>query len=109
MARGYLVLENGMIFKGELFGKEIDTSGEIVFGTGMSGYQENLTDPSYEGQILIMTYPLIGNYGIVDGYSQSSKIHVRGLVVREYCKYPSQMYGGKTLDDFLKKYGIPGI
>ncbi len=109
MARGYLVLEDGTVFEGELFGKEVETAGEVVFGTGMSGYQESLTDPSYEGQILVMTYPLIGNYGVSERYFQSAAIHTRGLVVREYCKDPSPMYGGRTIDDFLKAYGVPGI
>lgn len=109
MARGYLVLEDGTAYEGELFGKQVDTVGEVVFGTGMSGYQESLTDPSYEGQILIMTYPLIGNYGVTEEYFQSRSIHTRGLVVREYCKEPSPMYNGRTIDEFLKFYGIPGI
>lgn len=109
MARGYLVLEDGTVFEGELFGGATDACGEVVFGTGMCGYQESLTDPSYEGQILVMTYPLIGNYGINDEFNQSDAIHVRGLVVREYCTEPSPMYGGRTLDDFLKQFNIPGI
>lgn len=109
MARGYLVLEDGTVYEGELFGGVSDACGEVVFGTGMCGYQESLTDPSYEGQILVMTYPLIGNYGINKDFNQSSGIHVRGLVVREYCTEPSPMYGGRTLDDFLKQFGVPGI
>ena len=109
MSRGYLVLEDGTVFEGELFGHECETVGEVVFATGMCGYQESLTDPSYKGQILVMTYPLVGNYGISDEFFQSESIHTRGLVVREYCKEPSPMYGGRTLDDFLKQFGIPGI
>ncbi len=109
MAKGYLVLEDGTVFEGELFGAECETSGEVVFTTGMCGYQESLTDPSFKGQILVMTYPLIGNYGVADEYYQSRSIHVRGLVVREYCREPSPMYGGRTIDDFLKTFGIPGI
>ena len=109
MARGYLVLEDGTVYEGELFGKECESFGEVVFSTGMGGYQESLTDPSFQGQILVMTYPLIGNYGISDDFYQSEAIHTRGLVVRELCRDPSPMYGGRTLDDFLKKYGIPGI
>ena len=98
MAKGYLVLEDGTVFEGELFGAECETSGEVVFTTGMCGYQESLTDPSFKGQILVMTYPLIGNYGVADEYYQSRSIHVRGLVVREYCREPSPMYGGRTID-----------
>lgn len=109
MARGFLVLEDGTAFEGELFGSERETDGEVVFATGMSGYQESLTDPSYRGQILVMTYPLIGNYGITEEYFQSRSVHTRGLVVREHCTDPSPMYGGRTLDDFLRFYGIPGI
>ncbi len=109
MARGYLVLEDGTVFEGNLFGSDRVTEGEVVFATGMSGYQESLTDPSYSGQILVMTYPLIGNYGISDDFYQSDSVHVRGLVVREYCTEPSPMYGGRTLDDFLKQYDVPAI
>ena len=109
MAKSYLVLEDGSVFEGEPFGYRAPASGEVVFSTGMSGYQESLTDPSFRGQILVMTYPLIGNYGISDEYCQSGQVHTRGLVVREYCKEPSPMYGGRTLDDFLKCNRVPGI
>ena len=109
MASSYLVLEDGSVFEGESFGYETSVFGEVVFSTGMCGYQESLTDPSYRGQILVMTYPLIGNYGVKEEYYQSSMIHTRGLVVREYCKEPSPMYGGRTLDDFLKANKVPGI
>lgn len=109
MARGYLVLEDGIVFEGDLFGSRKDSAGEVVFATGMSGYQESLTDPSYRGQILVMTYPLIGNYGVSDEYYQSGGVHVRGLVVREYCGEPSPMYGGRTLDEFLRMHGVPAI
>jgi carbamoyl-phosphate synthase small subunit len=109
MARSYLVLEDGSIYEGEPFGYQTPAFGEVVFSTGMCGYQESLTDPSFQGQILVMTYPLIGNYGISDAFYQSESVHARALVVREYCKEPSKMYGGRTLDDFLKKFKIPGI
>ncbi|MEA4977244.1 MAG: glutamine-hydrolyzing carbamoyl-phosphate synthase small subunit [Methanomassiliicoccaceae archaeon] len=109
MARGYLVLEDGTVYEGSLFGYRSPADGEVVFGTGMSGYQESLTDPSFRGQILVMTYPLAGDYGIVDGYSQSKHVHVRGLVVRENCTEPTDMYGGRTLDSFLKENKVPGI
>ena len=109
MARNYLVLEDGTVLEGEAFGYDKAETGEVVFTTAMGGYQESITDPSYQGQILITTYPLIGNYGITDAASQSSGVHVRALVVREYCKEPSLMYGGKTIDSFLKENKVPGI
>ncbi|MCL2333176.1 MAG: carbamoyl phosphate synthase small subunit, partial [Candidatus Methanoplasma sp.] len=109
MAKSYLVLEDGSVFEGEPFGYKASAVGEVVFSTGMAGYQESLTDPSFRGQILVMTYPLIGNYGINDDYYQSDCVHTRGLVVREYCKEPSPMYGGRTIDDFLKANKVPGI
>lgn len=95
--------------EGESFGYENDAFGEVVFSTGMDGYQESLTDPSFRGQLLVMTYPLVGNYGIHDDLNQSGSVHVRGLVVREYCKEPSDMYGGRTIDSFLKENKVPGI
>ncbi len=109
MASNFLVLEDGTVLEGEAFGYAMDSTGEVVFGTGMDGYQEELTDPSFRGQILIFTFPLIGNYGMNDEFSQSSGVHVRGIVVREYCKEPSTMYGNVTIDEFLKKHKVPGI
>lgn len=105
----YLVLEDGTVYEGESFGHRGETTGEVVFNTGMSGYQESLTDPSYRGQILVMTFPTIGNYGITDEFFQSKGIHCRALVVREFTRIPSDSYGKKTIDEFLKEYKIPGI
>lgn len=105
----YLVLEDGTVYEGGAFGDLTDASGEVVFSTGMSGYQESLTDPSYRGQILVMTFPTIGNYGIADDFFQSSGIHCSALVVSEYAREPSRSYGGKTVDEFLKDYHVPGI
>ena len=105
----YLVLEDGTVYEGESFGYRKDAFGEVVFSTSMSGYQESLTDPSFKGQILVMTFPTIGNYGITDEFFQSDGIHCRALVVREYTEEPSDSYGGSTIDDFLRKYGVPGI
>jgi len=85
MTRGYLVLEDGTVMEGEPFGSVGDVFGEVVFSTGMGGYQESMTDPSVRGQILIMTFPTIGNCGTCDSLDQSSGVHIRGLVVREYC------------------------
>ncbi len=84
-----LVLEDGKIFEGEAFGARRDVHGEVVFATGMTGYQESLTDPSYCGQILVSSYPLIGNYGVNPEDAQSSRVQVRGHVVKELCLEPS--------------------
>ncbi|MBQ7621160.1 MAG: hypothetical protein IJV02_01950, partial [Candidatus Methanomethylophilaceae archaeon] len=105
----YLVLEDGTVYEGDSFGYQAEAFGEVVFSTGMSGYQESLTDPSYNGQILVMTFPTIGNYGVNDEYFQSSGIHCRALVVREYTERPSDSYKGKTIDEFLKDFKVPGI
>jgi carbamoyl-phosphate synthase small subunit len=104
-----LVLEDGMIVKGKGFGAKGITYGELVFNTSMTGYQEALTDPSYEGQLLMFTYPLIGNYGINSLDFESDGIKVRGLVVKEYCKYPSHRLSNKNLAEFLKQQAIPAI
>ncbi len=109
MANNFLVLEDGTVLEGESFGYEGSSFGEVVFTTGMGGYQEGLTDPSFRGQILIFTYPLIGNYGVRPDFEQSNGVHVRGVVVREYCKEPSMMYGGAPLDQYLKDHKIPAI
>ncbi len=109
MAKNYLVLEDGAVYEGEAFGYPSDAFGEVVFATGMNGYQDSLTDPSYQGQILVLTLPLIGNYGINDAFNESDRVHVRALAVSEYCREPSDMYGGKTLDEFLRDNKVPGI
>jgi carbamoyl-phosphate synthase small subunit len=109
MSRCFLVLEDGTILEGTGFGYEKTTYGEVVFNTGMTGYQESLTDPSYLGQILIMSYPLIGNYGTNPYDIESDKVQVRGFVVRESCVEPSDMYHGRTLDSYLKENKVPGI
>ena len=109
MAINFLVLEDGTVLEGEAFGYEGSSFGEVVFSTSMGGYQEGLTDPSFRGQLLIFTYPLIGNYGINDAFNQSDAVQVRGVVVREYCKVPSLMYGGITIDKFLKDHKVPAI
>ncbi|MDI3542097.1 MAG: carbamoyl-phosphate synthase small subunit [Candidatus Methanomethylophilaceae archaeon] len=104
-----LVLEDGTVIRGAGFGHQDTVFGEVVFNTGMTGYQESLTDPSYRGQILIMAYPLIGNYGINDSFNQSDNVHVKGFVVRELCREPSMMYGGGSLNDYLRYAGVPGL
>jgi carbamoyl-phosphate synthase small subunit len=110
MARkAILVLEDGSVYEGHSFGAKATTYGEVVFSTSMTGYQEMLTDPSYAGQILVPTYPLIGNYGINESDFESKQIQVRGFVVREYCSQPSHWQSTRTLHEFLLAYGIPGI
>jgi carbamoyl-phosphate synthase small subunit len=107
--KAILVLEDGSAYEGEAFGAQTTTYGEVVFNTSMTGYQEMLTDPSYAGQILVPTYPLIGNYGINESDFESKQIQVRGFVVREYCPRPSHWQSTRTLQEFLLAYGIPGI
>jgi carbamoyl-phosphate synthase small subunit len=107
--RAILVLEDGSIYHGYSFGAEGDTYGEVVFNTSMTGYQEMLTDPSYAGQILVPTYPLIGNYGTNQQDSESNKIQVRGFVVREECLEPNHYLSNRTLHEYLSENGIPGI
>jgi len=104
-----LVLEDGTVFRGWSFGSREEAVGEIVFNTSMTGYQEILTDPSYKGQIVAMTYPLIGNYGINREDVESSRPHVEGFVVREYCAYPSNWRKEETLEAYLEAHGIPGV
>jgi len=107
--KAILVLEDGSVYEGHSFGAETTAYGEVVFSTSMTGYQEILTDPSYTGQILVATYPLIGNYGINESDFESRQIQVRGFAVREYCSQPSHWQSTRTLHEFLLAYGIPGV
>lgn len=104
-----LVLEDGSIIYGRGFGAEKMVRGELVFNTGMTGYESALTDPSYNGQILMMTYPLIGNYGVNSQYWESERIQAEGFVVREICERPSHRFSSTNINDFLKEHNIPGI
>lgn len=104
-----LILENGMVFEGNAFGYLSDSVGEVVFTTGMTGYQEVLTDPSYYGQIVTMTYPLIGNYGVNLEDVESNSPKVRGFIVREKCSFPSNFRCEMNLDDYLKQNKIVGL
>lgn len=105
-----LILKDGSVFDGQSFGYEQAKSGELVFSTGMVGYPESLTDPSYEGQILVTTYPIIGNYGVPDKkFWESSRIHVSGLIVSQYINTPSHFQSQMTLGKWLKKEKIPGL
>ncbi|XP_021698953.1 CAD protein [Aedes aegypti] len=114
-----LVLEDGSVVHGESFGAEVDSDGEVVFQTGMVGYPESMTDPSYHEQILVLTYPLIGNYGIPDEdlderglmlhFESNNKIWTSGLVVGEICETPSHWRSKLTLSQWMEKHGVPGI
>ncbi|MDT0692128.1 carbamoyl phosphate synthase small subunit [Staphylococcus chromogenes] len=105
----YLVLEDGTYYTGFKLGADTLTQGEIVFNTAMTGYQETLSDPSYTGQIITFTYPLIGNYGINRDDFESLIPTLKGVVVKEACQAPSNFRAQKTLDDVLKEFDIPGI
>ncbi|WP_410208365.1 carbamoyl phosphate synthase small subunit [Fusobacterium sp.] len=104
--KGKLILENGMSFEGKIFGELNETVGELVFNTGMTGYQEVLTDPSYCGQIVVMTYPMIGNYGINLEDMESDKIYMKGFVIKEDAKLPNNFRCEMTLDGFLRQNKI---
>jgi carbamoyl-phosphate synthase small subunit len=104
-----LALADGVVYRGRAFGAEVDAEGEAVFTTTMTGYQEVCTDPSFKGQIVCMTYPLIGNYGVTPLDDESSRPWISGLVVREVSESPSNWRSEGTLDGYLKAYGIPGI
>jgi len=117
--KAFLILEDGSKFEGVSFGYEKPCSGEVVFNTAMTGYPESLTDPSYEGQILVTTYPILGNYGVpsdevkssedVAEYFESSKIHCKAIVCQDYSWNPSHWLSTRTLSDWLREEKIPGI
>lgn len=107
--RALLVLEDGSVFEGSVFAGAGITMGEVVFNTGMTGYQEVITDPSYKGQIVTMTYPLVGNYGINEEDMESAGIHLEGFIVKEYQPNPSNWRMRKTLKTFLEDYGKIGL
>ncbi|MDR3331216.1 MAG: carbamoyl phosphate synthase small subunit [Synergistaceae bacterium] len=112
MPSAFLVLENGRIFEGESFGVPADSGGvvgEVVFTTGMTGYIETLTDPSYYGQIIVQTWPLIGNYGVIRSDFESASLQPRGYIVREWCGNPSNFRSEGNIDSLLKTSGIVGL
>lgn len=109
MNKRQLILEDGTIFVGKAFGSEKQTSGEVVFNTGMTGYQEILSDPSYCSQIVTLTYPLIGNYGINRDDFESINPAIHGLIVKEACDFPSNWRNEQSIDEFLKAKDIPGL
>jgi carbamoyl-phosphate synthase small subunit len=107
--KAILALEDGTIFRGTSFTGEGEASGEVIFNTGMTGYQEILTDPSYTGQMVTMTYPLIGNYGVNPDDVESCKVQAGGFIVKECCKKPSNWRSTMSLPDYLKQAGVMGI
>ncbi|MCS7181313.1 MAG: glutamine-hydrolyzing carbamoyl-phosphate synthase small subunit, partial [bacterium] len=107
--KGYLVIEDGTIYKGKIFGAEGEKFGELIFNTSMTGYQEIIYDPSYKGQIVVMTYPLIGNYGTNNQDVESYKIHLEGFVVKEKSKIYSNWRSEKSLEELFVENGIIGI
>lgn len=109
MSRAYLLLENGMVFEGEGFGAAGTRVGELVFTTGMTGCAESLTDPSYRGQLITFTFPMLGNYGICYEDRESPHIHARAVVVREFCPQPSNFRAEVDVDTFLREEGVCGI
>lgn len=109
MKQARLVLEDGTVYYGESFGADGEVGGEVVFNTGMTGYQEILTDPSYSGQIITMTYPLIGNYGVNPIDYESVHPFARGFIVKEYCEIPSNWRAEHSIAGFLKKYQLIGL
>ncbi|HYM14922.1 MAG TPA: glutamine-hydrolyzing carbamoyl-phosphate synthase small subunit [Dehalococcoidia bacterium] len=109
MTRALLVLEDGTTFRGDAIGAPVRSHGEVVFCTAMTGYQEALTDPSFSEQVLVMTYPLQGNYGVNEYDVESRRIQVRAFVVREDCAVPSHWRSQRTLHQYLEENGVPGI
>ncbi|OQY20632.1 MAG: carbamoyl phosphate synthase small subunit [Desulfobacteraceae bacterium 4572_35.1] len=107
--KAILALADGRVFSGKSIGAIGETSGEVVFNTSMTGYQEILTDPSYCGEIVTMTYPLIGNYGVNSEDVESQRPHLSGFIVKECSKYPSNWRSEMTLDAYLKQHGVVGI
>lgn len=113
-----LILSDGTTFEGKSFGADVSAQGEVVFNTGMVGYPESLTDPSYQGQILVLTYPLVGNYGVpshekdahgILKFFESDRIHIRGLVVSEYSQNHHHWQAKESLSEWMKREGVPGI
>ncbi|MCX7797753.1 MAG: glutamine-hydrolyzing carbamoyl-phosphate synthase small subunit [Melioribacter sp.] len=114
--KGKLILKNGDVFEGYVFGSHRSAAGEVVFNTGMVGYPESLTDPSYKGQILVLTYPLIGNYGVpplnnddIPENFESNRIQISGLIVSEESEVYNHWNSVESLNDWLKRYDVPGL
>ncbi|MEW6637984.1 MAG: carbamoyl-phosphate synthase domain-containing protein, partial [Actinomycetota bacterium] len=108
-SRATLVLEDGAAFEGWSFAGDGEVAGEVVFTTSMVGYQETITDPSYRGQIVLFTYPLIGNYGVIPGDEESRRVQATGVLVREYTPYHSNWASEKSLAALLHENGVLGV
>jgi len=104
-----LALEDGSLFVGEAFGAQVDVAAEVVFNTGITGYQEVTTDPSYRGQMVVMTHPQIGNYGVSSSADESVRPWVSALIVRELAEHPHHWEARSRLEDFLQTWGVPGL
>ncbi len=109
MEKAYLVLSNGRVFEGTRFGADGDTVGELIFTTSVVGYIETLTDPAYSGQIILQTFPMVGNYGMIDADMESDRCHAKGYVVREWCATPSNFRSQGDIDAYLKAQGVVGL
>src|ERR1043165_9289713 len=109
MGKAFLILEDGSVVEGEAFGAAKTCYGELVFNTGMTGYQESLTDPSYHGQVLMFTYPMVGNYGVNPDDWESDRVWPRAVVVREWCREPSHGKSTMTRDAWLREQKVPGM
>ena len=109
MNKAYLVLQNGSVYEGQSFGAKTEAVGEVVFTTGMVGYHSSLTDKCYEGQIVVQTFPIIGNYGIINENFEGDRAVPSAYVVKEYCYEPSNFRCEGKIEDYLLAQGIPGI
>ena len=119
MTDAYLILENGTVFKGQSFGYVGEAAGELVFSTAMTGYMATLADPAYKGKIVLQTFPLIGNYGVIpeefeeasarEGAACESTVQLKGYIVREWCQEPSNHRSEGNLDAFLREHKTPGL
>src|SRR5205085_11308063 len=108
-APGVLVLEDGTVYPGTTFGAPVEAAAEVVFNTGITGYQEIATDPSYRGQMVVMTHPQIGNYGVSASADESVRPWVSALVVRELSDFPHHWEARSRLEDFLTEWNVPGL
>src|SRR4051812_36605269 len=108
-APGVLVLEDGTVYPGMLFGAPVEAGAEVVFNTGMSGYQEICTDPSYRGQMVVLTHPQIGNYGVDAAVAESTRPWIAALIVRELAPFHHHWTAAESLDSYLRRHGVPGL
>ena len=109
MGDAFLILENGAVFRGRPFGYDGEAVGELVYSTKITGYMQTLSDPAYSGQIVFQTFPLIGNYGVIQEEFGPGPVHLKAYIVREWCQEPSNFRSEGTLDIFLRERKIPGL